>query len=109
MPIETLDDITAMYGRKFDPAKAEGLDATVQLDISGEGGGQRILTIRDGEFTVAEGTHPDPTITVRSSIENFLKLNLGEANPMTLMMTGKVKVSGSVPLALKFTSLFFGS
>jgi putative sterol carrier protein len=42
-------------------------------------------------------------------MENFLKLNLGEANPMALMMTGKVKVSGSVPLALKFTSLFFGS
>ncbi len=108
MPIDTLDDVMAMYERKFDPEKAEGIDAVVQFDISGDGGGQRYLTIRDKEMQVAEGAHADPTITVRSSLENFLKLNLGEANPMALMMTGKVKVSGSVPLAMKFISLFFG-
>lgn len=109
MPIETLDDVVAMYERKFDPEKAAGIDAVVQFDITGDGGGQRFLTIQDQQMAVAEGTHPDPTITVRSSLENFLKLNLGEANPMALMMTGKVKVSGSVPLAMRFTQLFFGS
>ena len=109
MPIETLADVVAMYKRRFDPEKAAGLDATIQLDISGEGGGQAYLSIANGQMEVVDGTHPEPSITVSSSIENFLKLNLGEANPMTLMMTGKVKVRGSVPLTLKFVALFFGT
>ncbi len=98
-----------LYERKFDAEKAGGIDAVVQFDITGDGGGQRYLIIREGTLTIAEGLHEDPAITVRSSLENFLKLNLGDANPMKLMMTGKVKVSGSVPLAMKFVSLFFGS
>lgn len=109
MPIETLNDLLDLYRDRFEPEKAAGIDAVVQLDITGEGGGKHVLTIRDQTLTIEEGTHDDPAITLRSSLEDFMELNLGDANPMSLIMTGKVKLSGSMPLAMKFQKLFFGS
>jgi putative sterol carrier protein len=109
VPIENLNDLLDLYKRKFNASAAEGIDAVVQLNISGEGGGQHYMTIKDQTLAIEEGTAEDPTLTVTSTIENWLKMNLGQANPMTLIMTGKIKLSGSVPLAMKFQSLFFGS
>lgn len=107
MPIETLDDLLSLYQTNFNADNAEGIDAAVQLDITGEGGGQHILLIKDNTLTVEEGVHDDPSITVTSTFDNWLKMNMGDANPMSMIMTGKIKIRGSLPLAMKFQSLFF--
>ena len=48
----------------------------------------------------------DVTTTIRISAENLQKLMAGGLDPTLAYMTGKLKVEGSMGVALKLTSLF---
>jgi putative sterol carrier protein len=102
----SIDELLALYPEYFNPAEAEGVDGIVQLDLSGEDGGQYVLTIRNQELDVQEGTHEDPTVAIKTTAERWLQINRGEANPMMLMMTGRLSIDGSLSMATKFQSLF---
>ncbi len=49
---------------------------------------------------------PDATTTIKISPENLKKLMDGALDPTLAYMTGKLKVEGSMGVALKLTSLF---
>jgi len=49
---------------------------------------------------------PDATTTIRISPENLKKLMDGGLDPTLAYMTGKLKVEGSMGVALKLTSMF---
>jgi len=49
---------------------------------------------------------PDATTTIKISPENLKKLMEGALDPTLAYMTGKLKVEGSMGVALKLTSLF---
>lgn len=103
---QTIPELLEVYPEYFNPQAAEGIDGVVQLDLKGEGGGQYYLTIRNQELNVHEGTHDDPTVAIRTTAERWLKINRGEASPMTMMMTGRLTIDGSLSMATKFQSLF---
>ena len=46
-----------------------------------------------------------PSCTVTIADEDFIKTAMGEANPQTLFMKGKVKISGNIMLAQKLQTL----
>ncbi len=48
----------------------------------------------------------DATTTIRISAENLEKLMAGGLDPTLAYMTGKLKVEGSMGVALKLTSMF---
>ena len=102
----SIDELLELYPEYFNPQAAEGVDGVVQLNLTGDDGGQYVLTIRDQELDVQEGTHEDPTVTIKTTAERWLKINRGEANPMSLMMTGRLSIDGSLSMATKFQSLF---
>ena len=93
--VNNISDLLEVYEERFKPEKAEGLDAVIQLLISGEGGGDYILRIEDGSFSYEQGTAEQADITVESSFDDWLKINKGEANALAMMMKGKVKIRGS--------------
>ena len=99
-------ELMAALPNYFAPEQAAGMNAVLQLDLSGEGGGQWYLTLADGKLKVDPGTAPEPTMTLALSAEDFLELINGEASPMNLFMQGKVKVRGDMQLALKMQTLF---
>jgi putative sterol carrier protein len=103
------DDIDAVidsYPDRFKPEEAEGTEGVVQLHLEGEDGGDYVLVIDHGTLEVREGVHDDPTMTVRTAASDWLALNNGAVGPMTLLMQGRITFSGSLPLALKFRSMF---
>lgn len=106
MKFTTIPELIEAYKERFLPHRAEGVDGVVQLVLTGEGACSYYLIIKDQTLTPVEGVHADPTVTVTSSVDNWLKMNNGEANPMTMLMMGKIKVSGSLPLATKFQTMF---
>ena len=46
-----------------------------------------------------------PSCTITIADEDFVKTAMGEANPQTLFMKGKVKISGNIMLAQKLQTL----
>ena len=66
----------------------------VRFAISGPGGGEWLLQAAEGECEVSEdGTSP-ADITMRMSSENFVRMTGQMSNPMMMMLTRKLRVSG---------------
>jgi len=95
----------AMAGR-FRSDKAAGTTATVQYDVSGEGGGTWHAIIKDGACTVAAGAVPNPNLTLQISGQDWLDMLSGKQSGQMLFMSGKLKVKGDMGLAMKLGSMF---
>jgi putative sterol carrier protein len=90
----------------FPPEKAAGLDAEIQVTLTGEGGGDWIMKIADGKITGAEGKASAPRLTVTTSLADIVAITEGKLDAMAAFMQGKVKLDGDVGLAMRMVSLF---
>lgn len=103
---ETVQEIFDSIEEGFDPAKAEGVDAIFQFDITGDGGGKYWIKVVNKQAEVNQGEHPSPTMILTSSAQDYIALVNGDLNPMMAFMQGKVKVKGEMALALKLQAIF---
>lgn len=92
----------------FIPEKAAGMNAVVQFDITGEGGGRWHAAIEDGKLRVVEGQHPSPQLTLSASAEDYIAISTGKLKGQLAFMTGRLKASGNLALAMKMQSIFRG-
>ncbi len=99
---ETFDQ---MAGR-FRADKAAGTNATVQYDISGDGGGTWHAVIKDGACSVKEGAVTDPNLTLQMGAQDWLDMTTGKQSGQMLFMSGKLKLKGDMGLAMKLGSMF---
>lgn len=102
-------DVIAGMKDNFDHAKAQGVDAAIVYELSGDGGGVWTLRVVDGALSVDEGTPSSDqaaAATVRMSADDFVKVALGQMNPMQGFMSGKIKIQGDPFLAQKFQGFF---
>lgn len=53
-------------------------------------------TCRNVEYRAAPEAYPSPTFTLTASYKNITDILTGKLNPMTAMMTSKLKVKGSM-------------
>ncbi|MCB2129137.1 MAG: SCP2 sterol-binding domain-containing protein [Rhodobacteraceae bacterium] len=61
-----------------------------------------VIVLADGTATT---TDRDTDCTLRITEENLVKLLTGKLNPMTGVMTGKLKVSGDLTVAMGLAKL----
>ena len=99
---ETFD---AMPGR-FRADKASGTNATIQYEISGDGGGTWNAAIKDGSCAVSQGAAATPSLTLQMSAPDWLDMLSGKQSGQMLFMSGKLKVKGDMGLAMKLGSMF---
>lgn len=79
--------------------------ALVKFDISGKEGGKWIVDLNDETLGVRVGDE-EANCTFTASDENFIKLIKREMKPETAILTGKVKISGDLMLAMQLSKLF---
>ncbi len=58
-----------------------------------------------GEANVVSADNKDADCTITMSMEDLIKLQQGELNPMMAVMSGKIKIQGDMGLAMKLQSL----
>ncbi len=102
----SIDEVIASFPERFKPEAAAGVDAVLQFTLTGTDDQRFYLIVRDGTLGIEHGVHPDPTMSVTTSAENWLALNNGETSPMALLMQGKATFNGSASMALKFREIF---
>ena len=101
-PKEFLDKVLP---EKFDPEKAAGLAAVVQFKISGDNGGEWVLTIKDGKLDITNGTVDGPNMTLIMKDKDYVDLVNGKLSGQKAFMTGKLKFKGDMNLGMKMQKL----
>jgi putative sterol carrier protein len=102
----SIKEVFAAMPEQFNADAASGVDAVFQFDLTGDDGGKYWVKVQDQELHVEEGEHDNPSITIISSADDYLKLANGDINAMNAFMQGKVKVKGNMGLAMKLQSMF---
>ena len=103
---KSVKEVFERMPQTFIKEKAVGLNAVVQFDITGEGGGRWIAAITDGELSVSEGERSDPNLTLTAGAEDYLAISTGRLSGQLAFMTGRIRAKGDLGLAMKMQLLF---
>lgn len=102
----TVKETFDLMPSRFKAEKAAGVNAVIQYDISGEGGGSWYAMIKDGTCSVSSGTAASPNLTLTMSGQDWLDMLAGKLSSQMAFMSGKLKLKGDMGLAMKIPTMF---
>lgn len=102
----TVEQLINNHPKAFRPDKAVGVNAVIQYILTGDEGGEWIITLKDGVCTAEPGKAETPSMTLTADANDFRDVLLGKANGMKYFMEGKLKLAGDLNLAMKLTEFF---
>jgi putative sterol carrier protein len=103
------DDIKAIFDAmptQINADAAKGMNSTIQFKLTGDGGGDYYVEIKDGAAKVSQGTHASPNMTMTLAAQDYVDLIGGKLNGQMAFMSGKLKIAGDMGLAMKMQTLF---
>ena len=103
---ESIKEIFSQMPSQINPDAAKGMNSVIQFNLSGEGGGNYYVEIKDGTAKVTQGTNPSPNMTMTLAASDYVDLNMGKLNGQMAFMSGKLKIAGDMGLAMKMQTLF---
>lgn len=99
------DVFDAMRG-SFQPAKAKGVHARYQWDLSGPNGGEWWIEVNDSTCKMGKGKIPDPTVTFIASDKDWVAICHDQLSGTWAYLTGRLKVHGDQGVARKLGEMF---
>jgi putative sterol carrier protein len=95
----------AMRG-SFQPAKAKGVHARYQWDLSGPHGGEWWIEVNDGTYKMAKGKISDPNVTFIATDKDWVAICHDQLSGIWAYFTGRLKVRGDQGVARKLGEMF---
>lgn len=102
----TIKEFLSKLTAAFIPEKAAGVDASIQLKLTGAQAGDWYVNIKDGKCNAGEGAAASPKLTVTVDSDDFIKIFSGKMDGMQAFMQGKLRLAGDMSLAMKLLGLF---
>lgn len=90
----------------FQPAKAKGVRARYQWDLSGPNGGQWWIDVEDGTYKMGKGTIPNPSVTFIAKDRDWVAICHDQLSGTWAYVTGRLKVRGDQGVARKLGEIF---
>ena len=106
MPRRTIKDIIYGMEQSFMPENAVDLEAVLQYKMSGQGGGDYYVVIKDQKATVHDGVHPQPTLTFLATAEDYIQMDSGELSGVKAFFSKRLLMEGDTKLASKLPKIF---
>lgn len=78
---------------------------TVEVLLTGEGGGTFYASVKNGEFLMEPTACLKKDLSVQISAEDFLDIVNRRLNPMTALAHGKIKTKGNLTKVLQLKKL----
>lgn len=94
--------------KRFNKDAAKGLNAVIQFELQGEGGGTCHVIIKDETCTVKEGPHPSPSTTISMTAQDYVDMILGELNGQAAAASGRLRILGNLAPALQMRGMLLG-
>jgi putative sterol carrier protein len=104
-----LSNVKAIFEKMpgvFNADAASGVDVTFQFSISGEGGGDWYVEIKERTCKVEAGVCSHPTCTIKMDAADFLDMISGTLPAMHAFTSGKLKLSGDLMKSQLIGKLF---
>src|ERR1700693_5693700 len=92
--------------QSFQAAKAKGVHARYQWELSGPNGGEWWIDVNDGTFKMGKGKVDNPSVTFITSDKDWVALSNGTLGGKWAYFTGRLKIRGSQSLARKLDEIF---
>jgi putative sterol carrier protein len=105
-PTMTVGELFEALSTRLVKSAAAGISKTLQWQITDADPGVWAFEINDGSGALIPGGVPKPDTTFTTSSDTWLAIAEGRQDPMRAFMTGKLKVSGDMMLAMKVPTLF---
>jgi putative sterol carrier protein len=99
------DVFDAMRGG-FRSAKAKGVHARYQWDLSGPQGGEWWIEVNDGTYKMGKGKISDPNVTFTAKDKDWVAICHDQISGTWAYMTGRLKVRGDQAIARKLGEIF---
>ncbi len=90
----------------FRSEKAKGVNAIIQFNIKGKEVGNWYTTIKDETCIVSKGVHSNPTLTITSPSDVWLKISRKEKNATFAYILRQFKAKGDKKLLMRLTTIF---
>jgi len=92
--------------QSFQAAKAKGVHARYQWELSGPNGGEWWIDVNDGTFKMGRGKIDNPSVTFITSDKDWVALSNGTLGGKWAYFTGRLKIHGSQSIARKLDEIF---
>lgn len=99
------DVFDAMRG-SFQPAKAKGVHASYQWDLSGPNGGEWWIEVNDGSYKMGKGKIDHPSVTFIAKDKDWVAICHDQLSGTWAYLTGRLKVRGDQGIARKLGEIF---
>jgi len=86
-------------------SKIKDINAVIQFVLTGEGGGEYAMSLAGGQFATKKEKAATPKLTVTMAVPDWREINAGRLNPQMAFMSGKLKISGDMSLAMKLGTI----
>ena len=90
----------------FQAAKAKGVHASYQWDLSGPHGGKWWIEVNDGTYRMGKGKIDHPTVTFIAKDRDWVAICRDQLNGAWAFITGRLKVRGDQRAASKLGEMF---
>lgn len=90
----------------FLPEKAGNMQGVIQLELTGEGGGNWIIRVNDGQIAIEEGQVAAADLTLGMAASDYVAITRGELSPVNAFVAKKINVQGNMTMAIKFPEMF---
>jgi putative sterol carrier protein len=97
----------SILSAKFNPEKAKDIEVVVQVSLTGDTPSDWVITVKDQKIQSVQGVTAEPTLTLKTSEENFLDLVNGKMSVEKAFFSGKVNFKGDITTALKLKETGF--
>ena len=104
-PEATVEDIFGTMESRVNPDGVKGITANYGYVITGTGGGEWTVSLKDGVVKVLKGLHT-PNVTTTISAKDWVAITLGTLDGMSAFSSGRLKVEGDMGLLMKATKFF---
>ncbi len=102
----TVDELFDELPGRLRPEAADGLERTLQWQLTDLDPGVWAVEIKDGRGRLIPGGVAEPDTTFTTTSEIWLAIAEGRQDAMKAFMAGKMKVEGDMTLALRVPELF---
>ncbi|HEU5139296.1 MAG TPA: SCP2 sterol-binding domain-containing protein [Bacillales bacterium] len=102
-----MDEVFANIEKRLqaNPDPIEGMEAVYQFDLSGDEIETYQLHLSNGKAWVGQEESSSADCLIKMKQKDFMEMLLGRLNGTTAFMTGKLKVKGSMGLAMKLQNV----